>query len=1112
MDSVEGQELPEEDVEVEDGEGEEEGSDTLAEPMNHHDGDAVEQEEWEDMVAIGEPAQEQAQEGVVSEQASGEAVAAAPAAAGDGDGDSNAEPHSQARRGADAESAASTSLRAALERWAGSPAGRAMAAARAALPIAAVRGELLEALRQGDVVVVSGDTGCGKTTQVPQYLLEDAIFSGAGGRTHVVVTQPRRIAAISVAERVAEERGEPPPGSPGPGSTTGYHVRLGAAVTRHTRLTFCTTGILLRRLAGDPSLRGVTHVVVDEVHERSLQSDFLIALLRDLLVTRRMQLQAAEAQEAAAPGAAHSDGNGAAAATAAAVPFGQHSSVLKVVLMSATLDAKLFANYFGGCPVLQAAGRTFPVSRLFLEDVYEATGYRLASDAPVALRRHGPGVAHVYAQRLAGGSRGQRDLVAKGFGDDEALAAPLNPEYDPDLYVNLPLHVRRNLARLDEHRIDYDLLEALLSYIDATTEPGAVLVFLPGIGEINHLYDRLTAQRAYTGLRGGGPAVSSYSSARCVVLPLHSAVPPAGQRAALRPPAPGLRKVVLATNIAETSLTIEDVVAVVDTGRHKERRFNPARSMSMLVEDWVSAASAQQRAGRAGRVRPGVSYATYTRARFESGLRRYGAPEITRVPLEELVLQILLMGLGPVSDFLSQVLEPPQPRAVTIALEVLRQVGALETAPPAAATAIAAVASGGVTAVHNSAAAGGATGAAGGVPPATAGVQPSIGPPREVLSPLGRQLALLPVAPRLGKLLVVGALLGCLAPAITIAATMSHKSPFLTPTDDRGESERARRALAAPGAEGIAAGQQSDHLLMVAAYELWRIAASPKYGGGTRVAAQVARRHFLHLQTLEQLSEIRCQLAAMLADARLVQPAGERGGYGSGYGDGDGSGYGGGGGKAAMAAAAAWLDDPTAPWNKFARDPLVVKAALCAALSPAVAVMGEDSCPTSPPRWGDAAPGPGAGDEVFLHPSSVVSALNTPQLLHPYLVYLEKVKTARLYLRDVTAISPLSMMLFGGPLTVLHAEGAVLVGSGSGSGSGVAQSVLRIACRAQTAVLVKQLRGALERLLERRFVGSSGNGGGGDGGGSQVAETVVGIVRQMLREEDEQRCMAARLL
>ncbi|GFR43276.1 hypothetical protein Agub_g4340, partial [Astrephomene gubernaculifera] len=134
--------------------------------------------------------------------------------------------------------------------------------------------------------------------------------------------------------------------------------------------------------------------------------------------------------------------------------------------------------------------------------------------------------------------------------------------------------------------------------------------------------------------------------------------------------------------------------------------------------------------------------------------------------------------------------------------------------------------------------------------------------------------------------------------------------------------------------------------------------------------------------------------------------------------------------------AAGWLDDPAAPWNKFARDPLVVKAALCAALSPAVAVMAEDSHPTCPPRWLDASPGAGGGggggggggEEVCVHPSSVVAQLTSPQLAHPFLVYLEKVKTARLYLRDVTAVSPLTLLLFGGPLTLFHAEGAVLVG------------------------------------------------------------------------------------
>ncbi|GFR43277.1 hypothetical protein Agub_g4341, partial [Astrephomene gubernaculifera] len=351
------------------------------------------------------------------------------------------------------------------------------------------------------------------------------------------------------------------------------------------------------------------------------------------------------------------------------------------------------------------------------------------------------------------------------------------------------------------------------------------------------------------------------------------------QRAALRPPPAGLRKVVLATNIAETSLTIEDVVAVVDTGRHKERRFNPSRCMSLLVEDWVSAASAQQRAGRAGRVRPGVCFATYTRHRFEGGLRRFAAPEITRVPLEELVLQILLMGLGPVSEFLSRVLEPPQPRAVAAALEVLRQVGALEVQQGGAG--------GGGGGGGGQAAQGGQAAAAAATPDAAAAAPAPSAPPlpwtrgltnpssptttcREVLSALGRQLALLPVSPRLGKLLVVGALLGCLGPAATIAAAMSHKSPFLAPTEERAEAERARRALATHGSPGLAGGQQSDHLLLVAAYDMWRLACK----AGPKAAAAAARRHFLHLPTLEQLAEMRCQLAAMLAEARLVQPGG----------------------------------------------------------------------------------------------------------------------------------------------------------------------------------------------------------------------------------------------
>ena len=204
--------------------------------------------------------------------------------------------------------------------------------ARRRLPAYGARAELLEALRKSRVVVVSGETGCGKSTQVPQYLLEDMCAAGRGGECSIVVTQPRRIAAIALAERVASERG-----GGKAGGVVGYAVRLESKVTRDvTRLLFCTTGVLLQRLRTDPTLRELSHVVIDEVHERSLDSDFLLIVLRDAL--------------AANPN-------------------------LRVVLMSATLNAAGFAAYFGGAAMLHIPGRTFPIDDYFLEDAIEATGY-----------------------------------------------------------------------------------------------------------------------------------------------------------------------------------------------------------------------------------------------------------------------------------------------------------------------------------------------------------------------------------------------------------------------------------------------------------------------------------------------------------------------------------------------------------------------------------------------------------------------------------------------------------------------------------------------------------------------------------------------------------------
>ncbi|EPS73447.1 hypothetical protein M569_01306, partial [Genlisea aurea] len=224
-----------------------------------------------------------------------------------------------------------------------------MLQSRSKLPIAAVKDDILNRLIDNNVVVVSGETGCGKTTQVPQYILDSMIEAGHGGRCNIICTQPRRIAAISIAERVADERCESYPGSYD--SLVGYQVRLDNARNERTKLLFCTTGILLRMISGNKELADVSHVIVDEVHERSLLGDFLLIVLKNLLDKRRA--------------------------------FG--SSGLKVVLMSATVDSQLFSKYFGGCPVITAQGRLHAVSTLFLEDIYEKLEYRLTSDSPASI-------------------------------------------------------------------------------------------------------------------------------------------------------------------------------------------------------------------------------------------------------------------------------------------------------------------------------------------------------------------------------------------------------------------------------------------------------------------------------------------------------------------------------------------------------------------------------------------------------------------------------------------------------------------------------------------------------------------------------------------------------
>ncbi|KAM3367505.1 hypothetical protein ACQJBY_016223 [Aegilops geniculata] len=854
------------------------------------------------------------------------------------------------RAGSRPEQAESTALKKQLERKRKLPKYLKMLGARASLPIARLKNHFLQLLKENDVIVVSGETGCGKTTQVPQFILDDMIEFELGGNCNIVCTQPRRIAAISVAERVSDERCESSPGSKD--SLVGYQVRLDSARNERTKLLFCTTGILLRKLSGNKDLSDVTHVVVDEVHERTILSDFLLIVLKSLVEKRSNQ-----------PG-----------------------RKLKVILMSATVDSSLFARYFGDCPVISVEGRTHPVSTHFLEDVYEKLEYCLALDSPASgayFAQHGEKWKH--ASSSVNNRRGMKNLVMSSWGDESMLSENyVNPHYSSDCYQSYSERTNLNLKRLNEDVIDFDLLEDLICYIDENCPSGAVLVFLPGVAEIEMLIDRLSASVRFKG------ASSDW------ILPLHSMLSPTDQRKVFQSPPENIRKVILATDIAETSITIDDVVYVVDTGKHKENRYNPQKKMSSIVEDWISRANAKQRRGRAGRVRPGLCFCLYTHHRFEKLMRPFQVPEMLRMPLTELCLQIKSLHLGDIKSFLLKAVEPPKEEAISSAIDLLFKVGAFEG--------------------------------------------------HEELSPLGYHLAKLPVDVLIGKMMLYGAIFGCLSPVLSVAAFLSYKSPFISPKDEKQNVEKVKAALLNENLDGstsIIDNKQSDHLLMVIAYNKWSRILQEH---GARSAHQFCRSFYLNSTVMYMIRDMRLQYGSLLADIGLVdlpkdnlnQMNGNR--------------------KSNLES---WFANISLPFNLYAGYTSVIKSVISAGLYPNVAATLEGVDPGAlggrkpsdvlfgkdRPRWYD------GRREVHIHPSSVNHSLKSVQ--YPFLVFLEKVETSKVFLRDTSVISPYSLLLFGGSMVIQHQDGVVII-----------DGWLRLTAAAQTAVLFKQLRITLDAVLK----------------------------------------------
>jgi len=504
---------------------------------------------------------------------------------------------------------------------------------RLKLPVYKFQSELLEAVADNQIVVIEGETGSGKTTQIPQFLVE--IGYATPGKSCVGCTQPRRVAATSIATRVAEEMDVTL------GKTVGYTIRFeDISDPNETVLKFLTDGMLLREAMSDPFLSRYSCIVLDEAHERTLATDVLMGLLMEVLPKRKK-------------GSKHGE--------------------LKVVVMSATLDAEKFQAYFGGAPLMKVPGRTFPV-----EVFYTAEPERNYLEA---------------ATRTA----------------------------------------------IQIHQCE---------------GPGDILVFLTGEQEI---------EQACEEIRLGAQDMGKDAS-ELVVYPLYSSLPPAQQRkifsAAPGPKVvggkPG-RKVVVSTNIAETSLTIDGIVYVIDPGFSKQKVYNPRIRVESLLVSPISRASARQRSGRAGRTRPGKCFRLYTEQSFHNDLQETTYPEILRSKMSNVVLTLKKLGIDDLVHF--DFMDPPAPETLMRALEVLNYLGALDDEGD--------------------------------------------------MTDLGRQMAELPLDPQLSKMLICSPDYNCSDEIVSIVASMSVPQIFLRPREN---------AKAADEAKAQFVDNTSDHITLLNAY------------------------------------------------------------------------------------------------------------------------------------------------------------------------------------------------------------------------------------------------------------------------------------------------------
>lgn len=636
----------------------------------------------------------------------------------------------------------------------------------------------------------------------------------------------------------------------------------------------------------DPALTSsnISHIIIDEIHERNVQVDVCLALIKQIVNNRKD---------------------------------------LKIILMSATLNAERFSQYFDNCPRVHIQGFTHNVEELYLEDILEETKY---DNFKTNTMKKEPVWVQYKNKKQRGEKDGQFDLLVGNY------ARSLQDRYSKTTV--------RNLMNPETEKIDVDFIEHLIQYISYNKEPGAILVIVPGYSVISKLHEKLQNSTAFP-------------PEKFVIYALHSMLTGNDQRQIFLRPPDSIRKIILSTPLSETSITIEDVVYVINSGKMRKPYFDFERNANVLEDQWITKANETQRKGRAGRVREGICYHLYTRGRSNS-FDPFEQPEILRIRLEEILLTLKALCIKDLKWFMSTLIDIPNDDVIMKSVNLLQRLGAFTDS--------------------------------------------------EELTPLGLHLARLSAPPQIGKILLFSSIFSCVDPISSVSAGLSFKSPFYSVMGKEELCDKAKRQFSI----------DSDQLAVVNALSQWR-----EQGNRQR---SFCYQNFLSHANLVMLDKMKNQFCQSLYQSKFLIS----------------------------------LNCESSRNNQHSRNENLLRAIICGGLYPNIAYR---SLKISRHKRREILKT--VERSVKLLPSSV--NCDTQNVYDPgYIVFHELNKfNSSFFISETTAnVSPYAIIMFGDRVQASTTDGTHYLSIGD---------IVIFKCNQETAQLLFEIRGAFNRLLEKKI-------------------------------------------